>query len=317
MGFILANRIQLTIAGVSLVVSTAEEESYVARIAESVDRDMQTLLSQTKASVTSAALLLAIDYMDRFQKANRSATNMRTQIKGYLADAANAKLQFDSERKRADTYAAEAEELRKKLDSTPLPLPISSGLSQSDFDELTEERDALLNQLEHANRMLKAVDNSSRDAEIIRLKDELRDHLDRIGSQSKQISGLEQLLLQRQDEIDRFKTGLEKSEKIIDGGYDVEHIQESFEPVLEPITLSERKTDETASEADSPQVSNWVEDNGLAQGSVEDEDEEDFTADDIISGFKQSLPPLYRQNPADDATYDFEDLPNLNWTDDI
>lgn len=282
----MANRIQLVIAGVSIIVSTPEDEAYVTRIAESVDRDMQALLSQTKASVTSAALLLAVDYMDRFQKANRSATNMRTQIKGYLADAANAKLLFDEEKKRSDNLLREASDLRSKLEQRSEP---DKSLSRR-VEELLLEQDALKTQLEYAENMLKASDTAERDAEITRLKEELHEHLDRIGSQSVQISQLEQQLIQKQEEARHLESELATLETMIS--------EESAPEDGEALVLSENLADEDIQE-DIFQQADLVE------------------TDDTVSTQSQTLPPLYRPNPVNDATYDFEDLPDLNWTEDI
>lgn len=110
------NKILLSIADLNILVSTAEEESYVKTLAQDLDADIRGILeSNSGASVTNAALLCAIDYLDSFRKASRSSNNLRTQIKEYLADAAAAKLQYDEEKKKNDELSVEIGALRTHL----------------------------------------------------------------------------------------------------------------------------------------------------------------------------------------------------------
>ncbi len=110
------NRIPLNIAGLSLVITTDEDESYVKDISEEINEDIKGVLEANPgASVTSAGLLCALDYLDECKKATKSANSLRSQIKDYLADAANAKMMFDDERKRTSELDAELQALRSHL----------------------------------------------------------------------------------------------------------------------------------------------------------------------------------------------------------
>ena len=279
------NRIRLNIAGVSLVVSTPEDDSYVERIATTVNQDIRLLLEETKASVTSAALLLTIDYMDRFQKANRSATNMRTQIKGYLADAANAKLLFDEEKKRSDALAREIDEMRAKLEQLGTAVAATPAIPNR------EELEAMGSKLQSMNEQLYNQNDyiSRQDEELKRLNTELSEHLDRVGLQSQQISALELSLQQKQGEIDRLMGELTTLEDMITD--DVSYYTPKNQQQASPLAQPQRQTQSPMPMSDErPQQK----------------------ADDPIA-----LPPLYRSNPTADASYDIDDMPNLNWTDNI
>jgi len=266
---------------VSLTVSTSEEEAYVKRIAESVNGDMHQLLSTTKASVTSAALLLAVDYMDRFQKANRSATNMRTQIKGYLADAANAKLLYDEERKRSESYAREISELKEKAerDAKSVSAQADNAL-RTKVSELMAERDSLVSQLERANQTLRMQSTGDRGSEANRLKREQQEHIEQIGKQSQRISQLEALLSQKGEEITRLQGELKTLEDMINED------------------LSAAKQGYLGSDEDK-----------LLQLETKIVNE----LREIENANKSALPPLYRADPLVDATYDFEEMPNIEW----
>ena len=103
----MANKISLNIAGFNLIINTQEDEAQVRRLNEMLNSDLKQILTQNpSASVTNAALLCALDYLDRYDKATNNANNMRDQIKDYMSDASNAKLQYDDEvRKNADLSA--------------------------------------------------------------------------------------------------------------------------------------------------------------------------------------------------------------------
>ena len=104
-----ANRIKLEICGSNFVVSTTASEEYVLGLAEKLDADMSQLLSTNHtASVTTAAVITALGYLDELKKSTSGADNMRAQIKAYLEDAARPKLKLDEERR-------EVERLRREL----------------------------------------------------------------------------------------------------------------------------------------------------------------------------------------------------------
>ncbi len=104
-----ANKIKLEICGSNYIIATTDTEEYVLGLAEKLDADMSQVLSSTPmASVTSAAVITALGYLDELKKSTSGADNMRAQIKDYLQDAAKAKLELEEERR-------EVERLRREL----------------------------------------------------------------------------------------------------------------------------------------------------------------------------------------------------------
>ena len=86
----MANKVRLTICGSSYVISTNESEDYMQNLAERLNLDMNELMSSsTSVSITTAAIMTALNYRDELEKASGSADNMRRQIKDYLEDAAS------------------------------------------------------------------------------------------------------------------------------------------------------------------------------------------------------------------------------------
>ena len=88
-----ANKVKLEICGSSYVVSTTDAEEYLLGLAERLDKDMNQIMMDTpNASVTAAAVITALSYLDEAEKSAFGADNMRAQIQGYLEDAARSRL---------------------------------------------------------------------------------------------------------------------------------------------------------------------------------------------------------------------------------
>lgn len=110
------NKISLSVAGLKLLITTPEDEEDVRKMAEELEENIQEIMTKaTSASVTDAIMLCALEYLDGFNKANRAANNLRTQIKEYMGEAANAKREYDDEHKRVEEMTAELSALRSHL----------------------------------------------------------------------------------------------------------------------------------------------------------------------------------------------------------
>jgi len=142
----MANKISLNIAGFNLIINTQEDEAQVRKLNEMLNNDLKQILSQNpSASVTNAALLCALDYLDRYDKATNSASNMRDQIKDYMSDASNAKLQFDEEVRRNEELSAEVESLRARITKLASEGAAGTAVEQSLRTEIDSVRNELAN----------------------------------------------------------------------------------------------------------------------------------------------------------------------------
>lgn len=104
-----SNKIKLEICGCSYVVSSTDSETYTLSLAERLDKDMNELMVSTpSASITTAAVITALGYLDELSKSTSGADNMRAQIRDYLEDASKAKLV-------AEEAKREVERLRREL----------------------------------------------------------------------------------------------------------------------------------------------------------------------------------------------------------
>ena len=110
------SKVRLNICGSSYVVSTTENESYMQNLAERLNLDMNELMASSKSvSITTAAVMTALNYRDELEKASGSADNMRRQIKDYLEDAASAKMAAEELRREGASQRKRIEELERRL----------------------------------------------------------------------------------------------------------------------------------------------------------------------------------------------------------
>lgn len=103
------NKMRVEVCGASYVINTEDDEDYVLSLAEQLHKNMSALLVETpSASVTAAAVITAMSYLDEARKNAQSVDNMRTQIREYLEESAGAKV-------AADEAYREIERLRREI----------------------------------------------------------------------------------------------------------------------------------------------------------------------------------------------------------
>lgn len=112
------SKVRLNICGSSYVISTTESESYMQNLADRLNLDMNELMaSSTSVSITTAAVMTALNYRDELEKASGSADNMRRQIKDYLEDAASAKMAAEELRRQNASMKRRIDDLERRLRS--------------------------------------------------------------------------------------------------------------------------------------------------------------------------------------------------------
>lgn len=111
-------KVTVEICGSNYVVSTDDTPEYLRGLAERVDDDMGRLLVQMpNASVTAAAVLCSLNYLDEADKNTNNAENMRSQLQDYLEDASKARLETE-ELRRENAYLRRELERFERADDT-------------------------------------------------------------------------------------------------------------------------------------------------------------------------------------------------------
>ncbi len=104
-------KITLTIGGEFYNINTDDDLEYAAQLGKELDRKIRELMQASgRISVTQAAVLSALEYIDLYKKSERDCENLRTQLQAYLEDAARS-------RTDAELAKREAASLRKELDA--------------------------------------------------------------------------------------------------------------------------------------------------------------------------------------------------------
>ena len=110
------SKVRLNICGSSYVISTTESEDYMQNLADRLNLDMNELMASSNSiSITTAAIMTALNYRDELEKASGSADNMRRQIKDYLEDAASAKMAAEEVRRENASLKRRIDDLERRL----------------------------------------------------------------------------------------------------------------------------------------------------------------------------------------------------------
>lgn len=116
------SKVRLNICGSSYVVNTSESVDYMKNLADRLNLDMNELMaSSNSVSITTAAVMTALNYRDELEKASGSADNMRRQIKDYLEDAASAKMAAEEARRENASLKRRVDELERRLRRNQFP----------------------------------------------------------------------------------------------------------------------------------------------------------------------------------------------------
>ena len=106
-------KIKLMIAGTEYAISTDDDLEYVAQLGAELDKSITTLMRDNgRISVTQAAVLVALEYADAAKKGETSAENLRSQIQGYLEDAARARTDAEISKREAERLTKEITALK-------------------------------------------------------------------------------------------------------------------------------------------------------------------------------------------------------------
>lgn len=103
---------KLLIAGEEYRIVSDESMEYMQELAHELDTKMTNILRGSRVSTTQAAILVALQYADEATKNSGNADSLRSQLKSYLEDAAQAKSERDFYKRELERIKAvsEAEE---------------------------------------------------------------------------------------------------------------------------------------------------------------------------------------------------------------
>lgn len=89
-------KVKITIAGVPYTIATDNDPEYTVNLAGEIEATIDSLMNAGSfVSPTQATALALLSYADKAKKIAEENENMKTLLKEYLADAAQAKSERD------------------------------------------------------------------------------------------------------------------------------------------------------------------------------------------------------------------------------
>ena len=104
----MANKVVIIIGGVRYPLRTVEEPAYVHALADEMDVALRKVMGDQNLSMSEALVLLALEYLDGYKKAEQNLDNMRAQVADYM-DAV----------KRAEVSLAQVKDELRQLKKKP------------------------------------------------------------------------------------------------------------------------------------------------------------------------------------------------------
>ncbi len=233
--------VDITIGGMSLKIATEEDESYVKSLTDSIDSDIAALYEANPSiSTMNAVLLCTLDYMDRYEKSRRDCTNLRDQMKEYLADSASSKLLLDEQRKKSEKLAEEVKSLKGKM--SHMVAPESSEAAQKkaenistalkEIEELRQVNDDALRQCRSLNDRITALNDfiANQDSELEKLRMDSDDKARLIRAREESLADAQRQIKSYKREINQLRSQLDaerarmSGDNQSDGGYDMPNL---------------------------------------------------------------------------------------------
>ena len=108
-------KVKLYIAGETYGISTDDDIEYIEGVAAEIDAKIKEIMeSSGRISITQAATLTALEYADRYKKAEQTSENLRSQIHSYLEDAARSRTDAEIARRENERLQNEIKLLKSK-----------------------------------------------------------------------------------------------------------------------------------------------------------------------------------------------------------
>lgn len=106
-------KIKLTIANDTFNISTDDNLEYVAQLGEELNGKINDLMaSNSRISVTQAAIVTALEYADSAKKSETASENLRKQIQDYIEDVARARTDVEISRREIERLNKEIASLK-------------------------------------------------------------------------------------------------------------------------------------------------------------------------------------------------------------
>lgn len=110
----MANKIRLTVGGIEYMVVSQEDETFVRKIGDDLNRKLEEIKKQNYClSTTMVAVLAALDYSEQLAKSQEECRQLKQQLQNAMEDAACARLNGEEARREMVRLSDEICKLRE------------------------------------------------------------------------------------------------------------------------------------------------------------------------------------------------------------
>ena len=94
----MANKVVVMINGVRYPLRTVEEPSYVSALADEMDIALRKVMGEHSLTLSESLVLLGLEYLDSYKKAEGNLDNMRSQVAEYMEAVKRSKQELEQAR---------------------------------------------------------------------------------------------------------------------------------------------------------------------------------------------------------------------------
>ena len=95
----MANRVVIMLNGTRYPLRTVEDPAYVTALADEMDMAVRKVMGDGNLSLNEALILLGIEYLDAYKKAEQNLDNMRAQVAEYMDAVKRAEAELAAAKK--------------------------------------------------------------------------------------------------------------------------------------------------------------------------------------------------------------------------
>lgn len=140
------NVVKVQLAGRAYTLNSDESADYTIRLARELNRRIDIIMNASPGlSSLDAALLCALDCLDEMTKANSNMENIRNQIKDYVDDAGQARIQADEAGREVRQLRARVGALQAELKKRTTVIRYDNERVENAKDMLSKEINAAIN----------------------------------------------------------------------------------------------------------------------------------------------------------------------------
>lgn len=110
------SRVRIEVCGAKYNISSSEPEEYVKELGVQLNAQITEMIAQNNSlSVTDALVLCLLSYMDQYRKAEENTDHMRSQLTGYLEDAAKYRIEADEAKREIERLRQQLEQVKQEF----------------------------------------------------------------------------------------------------------------------------------------------------------------------------------------------------------